>query len=438
MPDWKTFNEAVAEVQGSKTLKIVINAKGPVHVPSPPWDPRVHRVDLVNQSPVILVLDEATGWIPARLHPPATASPETIDDTDEFQTKTTNIMFMDVAGWSSLSAPQIFDYVRKVLPKLNEHLALGSFRNTWGDAVVATFDNAKDAAEAALKIRDLFRGTYEHDGLPESLSCRIALHQGDPIVLKNAVTGHRDIFGQGVHVAARLEPIVEPGHVFCTKKFADALAENKGAAPRAIPLGTVDLAKGFGPAEVAVVLRPRDPDPNLKLREATPPKPTAPAVLPGLDLASAWTIQRAIHADFRTSTEPIARFQGSATKLELPLRILNCAPFPVKLLSVRLKWHLRGEYHSRGEGPLVSREQDLQGDDPVHDEFQLLQPGGVQDLLVRIDAGRFRGASVPSHMFIGSGGEVVASADPWGGSKKVNIGSQLWGSVLDERPVHES
>jgi class 3 adenylate cyclase len=201
----------------------------------------------------------------------------------ELKPKGVSILFMDVSGWSKLTPRQIHDYVTLAMPELAAKLRSPSLVNTWGDAIVATFDNAVAAAESALDIRDYFQRTHSHEGVAEGLTCRVALHDGDVQVYANPLRGGmEDIFGHAVHVAARLEPATAPGYVFCTRAIADKLEGLKGMAPKAWHLGPRELPKSFGVVEVYVVTGPNeeDPRPTLALASAgeAPAKVQEPTV----------------------------------------------------------------------------------------------------------------------------------------------------------------
>jgi class 3 adenylate cyclase len=178
-------------------------------------------------------------------------------------TKNRAILFMDVAGWSEYQNRDIADYVDRVLPEVAKLLrsAEASHLNTWGDAIVATFDSVVTAAEAALAVRDHFRKTPETRGLREGSACRIALHVGEVMIRYNPILERDDIFGHDVHLAARLEPVTDRGQVFCTEAFAQALHSQRGNGPKAVTKGRRALPKGFGEIETFVVLWPNEPVP---------------------------------------------------------------------------------------------------------------------------------------------------------------------------------
>lgn len=150
------------------------------------------------------------------------------------------------------------------MPRIAKELVGHDFLNTWGDAIVATFPSAKSAAESALKMRDFFERALPRDGIPKGLACRIALHQGEVIVCTNTLLEREDVFGEAVHVAARLEPVTAPGQVYCTGAFAHALDAVSNLAPRATSVGRLKLAKAFGEIEVFVATWPNEVPSLLK------------------------------------------------------------------------------------------------------------------------------------------------------------------------------
>ena len=169
-----------------------------------------------------------------------------------------SIMFMDLSGWSKQKPHDIHRYLTVALPKLAEVVAKHQpvHQNTWGDALVVTFQSAARAAECALDVRDFFRRTPATQGVPLGLIPRIALHTGEVIVAVNPLRGEEDVFGDAVHRAARLEPATKVGDVYCTEVFARALGEVSGCAAQARFVCEVELPKGFGRERAHVVLGP--------------------------------------------------------------------------------------------------------------------------------------------------------------------------------------
>lgn len=181
---------------------------------------------------------------------PTTTKAGHVSTDDEIQSLA--ILFLDVAGWSKLGTESIRRFVSVSLPKIEEKLAKAKMKNSWGDAVVATFGTETEAANSALEIRDFFVRATD-DQLPSGLQVRIGLHRGQVLYLNNPVRRERDIFGNAVHVAARLEPVTPAGAVYCTREFAQALLDVAGTGPKAHAMGKIEFPKGFGTYEVFAV-----------------------------------------------------------------------------------------------------------------------------------------------------------------------------------------
>ena len=88
-------------------------------------------------------------------------------------------------------------------PKIAEHR--GRTVKTTGDGALVEFGSAVDAVRCAMEIQ---RAMAERNAvIPEDrrVEFRIGINVGDIII------DDRDIFGDGVNVAARLEGLAEPG-----------------------------------------------------------------------------------------------------------------------------------------------------------------------------------------------------------------------------------
>ncbi|HVY32289.1 MAG TPA: adenylate/guanylate cyclase domain-containing protein [Polyangiaceae bacterium] len=228
---------------------------------APPWDPDgTYRLALEDDR--LVVQHWLNGqWSAAPISPPSSSSQPV--SSSSMRTETRSILFMDLAGWSKLSPPQVLAYLEKALPRLAQVVKRFGAQhvNTWGDALVATFSSVGEAANCALDVRDFFRRTSEADGVPEGLVPRVALHVGEVIIATNPLIDKPDIFGDAVHLAARLEPVAGKGDVCCTSEFAVALQAIRGIGPKAYLLGEVTLPKGFGVTRLFAVTGPNEPPP---------------------------------------------------------------------------------------------------------------------------------------------------------------------------------
>jgi len=200
---------------------------------------------------------------------PGKVKQESLSEPDR---RTLSLLFMDLHGWSGLDPRSVSDYVRIALPEMTRLLKKGDAKrtNTWGDAIVATFDSSVRAAETALAIRDFFRQPRQSRGTAPGLSPRTALHLGEVIVYSNPITRREDIAGEAVNWCARLEPVTSPGEVFCTERFADVLtSEGAAAGIVALPLERRALAKNAGEELVHVVVGAGERDPRPLLAAPT-------------------------------------------------------------------------------------------------------------------------------------------------------------------------
>jgi class 3 adenylate cyclase len=133
---------------------------------------------------------------------------------ENVQRKLSAIMFTDIVGYSKMMGE---DEVG-TLTFLKFHNALlqgeiekngGRVIKTVGDAFLADFGSAVNAVRCAVSIQkhlhDYNQGFSFSSGQKHQV--RIGIHIGDVVMSDN------DIFGEGVNIAARLQPIAEPGGI---------------------------------------------------------------------------------------------------------------------------------------------------------------------------------------------------------------------------------
>jgi len=88
----------------------------------------------------------------------------------------------------------------------------GRLFKTTGDGFLAAFSSAVQALTCAMAIQDDLRS------LPGSLQLRMGVHQGE------VVSEGDDVLGDGVIVAARLEPLAEPGGICISARVREDAA----------------------------------------------------------------------------------------------------------------------------------------------------------------------------------------------------------------------
>jgi class 3 adenylate cyclase len=239
---------------------------------SPDQSPMMIEGPKVEFGSVQPVPDE----INPQLKEPKVIQDLTPDEQKSSRTETRNILFMDLSNWSKLSAPKVVDYLNKALPalaKIVQEKYQVTHLNTWGDALVVTFDSSLRAANCALDIREYFRRTPESEGVPEGLVPRLSLHVGEVIIVYNPILKSMDVFGEAVHLAARLEPVTPRGEIYCTESFANGLGSMKGMGPLAHAIGTIKLPKNFGTIKAFAVTGPGESAPLPPNENTLPTEP---------------------------------------------------------------------------------------------------------------------------------------------------------------------
>jgi class 3 adenylate cyclase/DNA-binding winged helix-turn-helix (wHTH) protein len=157
----------------------------------------------------------ATGLAgPAGIQEPALA-------TDRPERRLMAVLAADVAGYSRLmgadeegTLAHLKAHRRSLVdPKIAEHR--GRVVKTAGDGLLVTFASVVEALRCAVEIQ---RGMAERNAdapWERRIEFRMGLHQGDIVV------DNRDIFGDGVNVAARLESVAEPGGICVSSRVQE-------------------------------------------------------------------------------------------------------------------------------------------------------------------------------------------------------------------------
>src|SRR5467141_4040607 len=135
------------------------------------------------------------------------------------------ILAADVAGYSRLMGADeegtlaALKELRRGLadPKIKEHR--GRIVKTTGDGLLVEFASVVDAMRCAVEVQ---QGMAERNaGVPEErrIQFRIGINLGD--IIKDG----RDIYGDGVNVAARLEALAEPGGICVNRVVRDQVRD---------------------------------------------------------------------------------------------------------------------------------------------------------------------------------------------------------------------
>ena len=88
---------------------------------------------------------------------------------------------------------------------------------TIGDAFMVVFNSPIDAVRCGMAMqKDLFAFNKPRPA-NDQLLVRIGIHQGEVILTP------KDVFGEGVNIAARMESITEPGGISISKDIYEAI-----------------------------------------------------------------------------------------------------------------------------------------------------------------------------------------------------------------------
>ena len=91
----------------------------------------------------------------------------------------------------------------------------GRLFNSGGDSFFAEFPSAVSAVECASEFQERLNEFYSQNDLLIKLQFRIGIHMGDVIKEK------RNLLGDGVNIAARLEALAQPSGVTISKSIFD-------------------------------------------------------------------------------------------------------------------------------------------------------------------------------------------------------------------------
>jgi adenylate cyclase len=137
---------------------------------------------------------------------------------DDANRRLAGILAADVVGYSGMvgkDEPAALARVRLLRTDLIEPLAAshgGRLFKTTGDGFLAAFASAVQALRCAVAMQERLSSA------PDGLRLRIGVHQGE------VVAEGDDLLGDGVIIAARLEPLAEPGGICISARVREDAA----------------------------------------------------------------------------------------------------------------------------------------------------------------------------------------------------------------------
>jgi TolB-like protein/class 3 adenylate cyclase/Tfp pilus assembly protein PilF len=169
------------------------------------------------------------------------------------QRKLAAIMFTDMVGYSALSqrdeklAQELLEehrrLLREIFPRFN-----GTEIKTIGDAFLVEFGSALEAAQCAIEIQRTLAKRDADAPADRQIQVRIGVHIGDVV--------HRggDVYGDGVNIASRIEPVAGPGGI-CVSMDVERQVRNALEA-RFEKLATTELKNISVPMDLFRIVLP--------------------------------------------------------------------------------------------------------------------------------------------------------------------------------------
>jgi class 3 adenylate cyclase/8-oxo-dGTP pyrophosphatase MutT (NUDIX family) len=180
------------------------------------------------------------------------------------ETRSANVLFGDVKGYSALDNRQLRTFAETILPLAAKRIEHYSYFhvNTWGDGIIVASEDILDAATIAVELRDLFENLdWNRHSLPP-LDIRLSLHHGEYYKGVDPFTNGGLLTGRSIILAARIEPITTPGRIWITEAAAVMLRDAERGDDRshfaADEIGPIALPKGAGEETLFLLRRCRE------------------------------------------------------------------------------------------------------------------------------------------------------------------------------------
>ena len=136
------------------------------------------------------------------------------------------IMFADIVSYSRLMGTNETEALKllKDFENISNSIVdkfTGSIIKKNGDQIFCEFASAKNAVDASLELQNKL-GQY-NDSRPKDfkLEIRIGIHIGDIVKREDG-----DIHGDGVNVAARIQPLASPGGICISGAVSESLSSH--------------------------------------------------------------------------------------------------------------------------------------------------------------------------------------------------------------------
>jgi adenylate cyclase len=195
------------------------------------------------------------------------------------QRKLAAIMFTDMVGYSALAqrdeklALELLEehrhLLREIIPRFN-----GTEIKTIGDAFLIEFRSALEAAQCAIEIQRILAKRNQEATSERRIELKIGIHLGDVV--------HRggDVYGDGINIASRIEPLAGAGGI-CISMDVERQIRNKLEAhiEKLAPTELKNISVAMDLFRIVLPWEKRTP---LVARFETESKPTSPKFVPAV------------------------------------------------------------------------------------------------------------------------------------------------------------
>jgi class 3 adenylate cyclase/TolB-like protein len=168
--------------------------------------------------------------------------------------KLSAIMFTDMTGFSRkmgeserLTLKLLRDHNRIIRFLVRKHH--GQIIKSTGDGFLMDFDSAVEAVQCALEAQERFQRYNQGKAEDEHIVVRIGINLGEVRIVDE------DLFGDEVNIAARIQPLAEPGGICITRDIYDYVKCKLSFV--AVNLGLKELKNITHKVEVYKILVPK-------------------------------------------------------------------------------------------------------------------------------------------------------------------------------------
>jgi adenylate cyclase len=165
--------------------------------------------------------------------------------------KTRTIMFSDIVGYSR----RMGEDERGALDLLDEHHRIvvpaiersgGTVLKFMGDGILSSFESVAESVLCAIALQRTLASRNKDKSEKEQILIRIGIHVGDVVMREG------DVFGDGVNIAARIEPLAESGGICISQTVYDMVRARTEI--QTVSLGARELKNINEPVNIYKVL----------------------------------------------------------------------------------------------------------------------------------------------------------------------------------------